>query len=136
MHHLRTGKCVAKNRDSNHNCEDKKTEREIEKNCVYGFETEKIFEMLLKLGKRVIVYESFDPNDKDNDKVRGRGGYFSKEELKGILKVLSNKYKVELIRPERFFLNDETFSEIEGILRKVDVVCFSVEEQLQEEQSQ
>jgi len=123
LHHLRTAKCVKKERDEKHEC------REDEKCCIYGFEEQVIFEKLLKLGTRVIVYEWFDPNEEDNDKIRGRGGYFTPKEWKQIFKNLSAKYKVELIRPNPFHLNEKTPNEVESILRKVDYVCFYVEEQ-------
>jgi SAM-dependent methyltransferase len=67
LHHLRTAKCVLKERGEEHDC------LETEKCCIYGFEEQVIFEKLLKLGKRVIVYETFFPQEEDNDKVRGRG---------------------------------------------------------------
>jgi hypothetical protein len=124
LHHFRTTRCVAKERDEEHEC------LENEKCCIYGFETE-IFEELLKLGKRVIVYEWFDPNEEDNDKIRGRGGYFTSKEWKDIFKylVLSGKYRVEFIRPKKFHLDKETLNKVDSILRKVDYVCFYVEEQ-------
>jgi hypothetical protein len=130
LHHLRTGKCVAKKRDPNHDCERNVAEKETEKNCIYEFETKEIFEILLKLGTRVIIYELFDPNEEDDDKVRGRGGYFTKEEWMVTLRYLSDNdnYNVRFIRPEKFPLNKETFDRIEPILNKVDCICFYVEE--------
>jgi hypothetical protein len=128
LHHLRTGECIASKRDKNHDCKRNESEKETEKDCIYGFETKKIFDRLLELGKRVIVYESFDPNDKDDDKVRGRGGYFTSNELTEMLRILSDKYEVEFIRPERFSLSKRTFNRIGPILRKVDCVCFYVED--------
>jgi hypothetical protein len=123
LHHLRTGDCIAKKRDEEHEC------LETEKCCIYGFEEQVIFEKLLKLGKRVIVYEGFDPNEEDADKIRGRGGYFTTKEWRRILEYLSGKYKVEFIRPKQFHLNKETLNKVDSILRKVDCVCFYVEEQ-------
>ena len=49
LHHLRTGTCIAKNRDEHHNCEEKETQRETESDCIYKFETRKIFDRLLEL---------------------------------------------------------------------------------------
>jgi len=124
LHHLRRGKCAATERDEEHKC------RADEKCCIYGFEEQKIFERLLKLGKRAIVYEAFYPQEEDNDKVRGRGGYFITKEWKEILEYLSEKYKVDFIRPQQFHLDKETLNRVDSILRQVDYVCFYVEEQL------
>jgi len=124
LHHLRTAKCVAKERDEEHKC------LEDEKCCIYGFEEQVIFEKLLGLGKRVIIYEIFDPSDTDNDKIRGRGGYFTTKEWKNIFEYLSGKHRVEFIRPQRFHLNKETVNKVDSILRQVDCVCFYVEEQV------
>jgi len=125
LHHLRTGKCIAKERDEEHKC------REDEECCIYGFEEQKIFERLLELGKRVIVYEAFCPQEEDNDKVRGRGGYFTTKEWKKIFKYLSDeKYKVKFIRPQKFHFDKETIKRVDSILRQVDCICFYVEEQL------
>jgi len=121
LHHLKTGKCIAKERDEKHKC------REDEESCIYGFEEQKIFEMLLELGKRVIIYEYFEPDQNDNDKVRGRGGYFTIKEWMRVFEYLSEKYKVELIRPERFHLNKEALDRVCSMLRQVDCVCFFVE---------
>jgi hypothetical protein len=122
LHHLRTAKCVAKERDEEHEC------LKTEKCCIYGFEEQVIFEKLLGLGKRVIIYEFFDPNDPDNDKIRGRGGYFAREEWQRIFDyLLSGKYKVEFIRPRQFSLNKETLNNVDSILRQVDTICFYVE---------
>ena len=124
LHHLRTGECKRK-RGKKHDC----AEAETEKNCIYKFEKEVIFEKLLGLGKRVIVYESFDPNDIDNDKIRGRGGYFTTKEWKETFKSLSGKHRVEFIRPQQFHLNKETLNKVDLILKQVDYICFYVEEQ-------
>jgi len=123
LHHLRTGKCTMKERDEKHEHQ----KDETEKCCVYGFEEQKIFEKLLRLGKRVIVYETFFPQGEDDDKIRGRGGYFTTTEWGRIFEYLSGKYKVEFVRPERFQLNKETLNRIDSILRQVDCVCFYVE---------
>jgi hypothetical protein len=128
LHHLRTGKCVAKKRNANHDCVTNEIERETERNCIYEFETKEIFEILLKSGTRVIIYEWFDPNEEDDDKVRGRGGYLTKEEWIETLRYLYDNYDVWFIRPEKFPLNKETFDRIEPILNKVDYICFYVEE--------
>lgn len=123
LHHLRTGKCVAEERDKKHNHEEDKTET----CCIYGFEEKKIFKRLLELGKRVIVYEWFDPNEEDEDKVRGRGGYFTIQEWTKIFKYLSENYEVRFINPQQFPLNKEKLSMINSIFRQVDCICFYVE---------
>jgi len=124
LHHFRTGECKRK-QGRKHNC----AEVETEKNCIYKFEKEVIFEKLLGLGKRVIVYEFFDPNDIDNDKIRGRGGYFTTKEWMDIFGCLSRNYEVEFIKPERFHLDKEALDRVESILRQVDCICFYIEEQ-------
>ena len=83
----------------------------------------------MELGTRVIIYESFDPNANDNDKVRGRGAYFTREELTDVFRYLSNVYSVQFIRPEKFLLTKVTFDKIEPMLREVDEVCFFMEKQ-------
>ena len=118
LHHLRTGKCVKK-----HKC------REDEKCCKYGFESQEIFEKLLNLGKRVIIYEAFAPQEKDLDKVRGRGEYFTTKEWIDMFKALSEKYRVEFTRPRQFNPNIETPSWVSSILRQVDTLCCYVERQ-------
>jgi hypothetical protein len=124
LHHLRAAKCVAKERNEEHECS------ENEKCCIYGFEEQVIFEKLLGLGKRVIIYEFFDPSDTDNDKIRGRGGYFTTKEWRRIFEYLSGKYKVKFIRPKQFPLNKETLNKAYSILRQVDCICFYVEKQV------
>jgi hypothetical protein len=124
LHHLRTGECIAKERDENH----KHQKDETEKCCIYGFNEREIFEKLLKLGKRVIVYEAFSPQEEDLDKVRGRGGYFTTKEWKQIFEyLLSEKNKVEFIRPKKFHLDKEALNKVDSILRQVDFICFYVE---------
>jgi hypothetical protein len=125
LHHLRTGTCIAKNRFKDHKCE----RNETESDCIYKFETRKIFDRLLELGIRVIIYESFDPNAKDDDKVRGRGAYFTRKELTDVFRHLSNGYSVQFVRPEKFPLTQETIDRIEPMLREVDDFCFYVEKQ-------
>ena len=126
LHHLRTGECIRNERDKKHEHE----KDETEKCCIYGFEEQKIFERLLELGRRVIVYECFDPNEEDADKVRGRGGYFTPKEWEKLLDYLSGKYRVEFIIPKQFPLNKKTPNKVDSILRQVDCICFYVEEQL------
>jgi hypothetical protein len=122
LHHLRSGECVRNERDKKHKC------LETEECCIYGFEERVIFEKLLELGKRVIIYEYFDPSDTDDDKIRGRGGYFIREEWQRIFEhLLSGKYKVEFIRPRQFSLNKETLNNVDSLLRQVDTICFYVE---------
>lgn len=126
LHHLRTRECIAKDRDDKH----KHQKDETEKCCIYGFDAQSIFEKLLGLGKRVIIYEFFDASDTDDDKKGGRGGYFTPREWKQIFSdLLSGKYEVEFIRPEKFHLGKETLNKVDSILRQVDCICFYVEEQ-------
>jgi hypothetical protein len=122
LHHLRTAKCVLKERGEEHDC------LETEKCCIYGFEEQVIFEKLLGLGKRVIVYETFFPQEKDDDKVRGRGGYFITKEWEKILKSISDKYKVEFITPKRCHLDNKELENMIAKLRQVDCICFYVED--------
>ena len=122
LHHFRTAKCVAKERDEEHEC------LKTEECCIYGFEEKVIFEELLGLGKRVIIYEFFNPNDPDNDKIRGRGGYFIKEEWQRIFDYFRKRnYNVKFIRPEGFLLDKEKPNKVDSTLRKVDTICFYVE---------
>ena len=107
----------------------KETQRETESDCIYEFETRKIFDRLLELGTRVIIYESFDPSAKDDDKIRGRGAYFTREELTDVFRHLSNGYSVQFIRPEKFLLTKVTVDKIEPMLREVDEICFFMEKQ-------
>jgi len=121
LHHLRTGTCIAKRRDQKHTC------REDEESCIYEFKEKEIFKRLLELGERVIVYEWFDPNEEDPDKVRGRGGYFTVKEWEQILKHLSDNHKVEFIRPLKCHLDEKELDEIIAKLKQVDCICFYVE---------
>jgi len=123
LHHLRTGKCVAKKRDKKHVCK----KDEGRKDCIYGFEGEKIFPRLLELGEKVLIYEFFDPNEEDDDKRGGRGGYFTIKELERMFKYLMGKYEVHFIRPQKFILTKQTFSNIYRILKQVDIICFYIE---------
>jgi len=121
LHHLRTGECIAKERDQNHKCPPD------EESCTYKFEEQKIFDMLLQLGKRVIVYEWFDASEEDDDKARGRGGYFTTEEWRQIFRHLSENYRVEFIEPLKYRLIRSKLKKIESELRQVDFICFYVE---------
>lgn len=123
LHHLRSGACIAERRDPGHCC------KEDEKCCIYEFNEQEIFERLLCLGKRVIVYEVFNPEDPDADKVRGRGGHFTTNEWKHIFGFLekSEKYRVKLIQPSKFNLDSEGLKKMDKILRQVDALCFYVE---------
>ncbi len=122
LHHLRTGRCiVAKKRDQKHEC------RPDEESCIYKFEEQDIFKHLLRLGKRVIVYEAFYPHEKDEDKVRGRGGYFTTREWKQIFRHLSENYRVEFIEPLRCPLDKKELEKVMAKLRQVDYICFYVE---------
>ena len=121
LHHLRTGECIAEERDQKHEC------KEDEECCIYKFEEQKVFERLLQLGKRAIFYEYFCPHDKDDDKVRGRGGYFTIKEWQQIFSHLSENYRVEFIKPSRFHLEKNKLEKIVTKLRQVDCICFYVE---------
>jgi len=123
LHHLRTGKCIAKERNKKH----KHEEDEIEEGCIYEFEEKKIFEKLLELGKRMIVYESFVPTDEDEDKVRGRGGYFTTKEWMKTFEHLSENYNVEFVNPQQFHVDKKTLNRVNSIIKKVDCICFYVE---------
>jgi len=122
LHHLRTGECIAKKRDKKHDC------LPDEESCIYKFEEQKIFRRLFRYGKRVIVYEAFCPEEDDDDKVRGRGGHFTKEEMKQMFEHLSEHYRIEFIKPFKYRLTKRKLKKIEVELRKVDFVCFYVEE--------
>lgn len=125
LHHLRTGECVAEKRVKKHEC------REDEKCCIYKFEEQEIFDRLFRLGKRLIVYEAFYPQDKDVDKVRGRGGYFTIEEWERIFSYLLKNHNVKLVRPAKYRPDSRNLKkELEKIkakLRQVDYICFYVE---------
>jgi len=121
LHHLRTGKCIARERGGKHN------HREDEKCCIYEFKEEEIFERFFKYGEKVIVYEWFDPNEKDNDKIRGKGGYFTMTEWNDVLTYLCTNYRVELFRPERYHLTMKKLGETMEKLNRGDCICFCVE---------
>jgi hypothetical protein len=121
LHHLRMGECIAKERDQKHKC------REDEECCIYKFEEQEIFKVLLELGKRVIVYECFHPHEEDDDKVRGRGGYFTIKEWQQIFSHLSENYRVEFIEPLRCHLDKKELDKMIVKLRQVDCICFYVE---------
>lgn len=95
--------------------------------CINGFEEHTIFERLLEFGERVIIYEYFDPSDTDDDKVRGRGGYFTVDEWKRIFRYLSKNYEVKFVRPKEFQLHEGDLDKDMSILRQVDCICFYVE---------
>jgi len=121
LHHLRTGRdCVASRRDQEHKC------RKDEKCCIYKFKPQ-VFEDLLGLGDRVIVYEAFYPHEEDDDKVRGRGGYFTVEEWKQVFEHLSEKYDVQFIKPKKYRLGKSKMEKVKSELRKVDFACFYVQ---------
>ncbi len=122
LHHLRTGQCIAKKRDKKHKC------TEDEKDCVYQFEEGKVFSKLLELGKRVVVYESFAPDEEDADKTRGRGGYFTVKEWKRVFNHLLSKYEVIFTKPQLFLSKDEILKNLDSILRETDTICFYVED--------
>jgi hypothetical protein len=122
LHHLRRGECIAKDRDEKHTCSSD------EKDCINKFEEQDVFKRLLDLGKRVVVYEHFDPIEKDDDKIRGRGGYFTSKEWERIFRHLSNKkYKGQFITPEPMAF-ETPFHQLLPILRGVDTICFYIEQ--------
>jgi len=121
LHHLRTGECIARKRDPEHTCQ------EDESTCIYKFDEQEIFNCLLGLGKRLIVYEWYDPGKSDNDKVRGRGGYFTPMEWERILRHLSEKYRTVLIQPSKFSINEEGIEKVIEKLRQIETICFYVE---------
>jgi len=140
LHHLRTGECIAHRRKKH---DQNNRHREDEKCCIYKFEEEEIFKRLLELGEKVIVYEWFCPYDNDNDKVRGRGGYFTTKEWDTIFDHLSAKeYEVKFIKPRRGDLhkalrnekeeelvlrNEKEEIKLDKVLRQVDCICFYIE---------
>lgn len=121
LHHLRAKECIAKERDPEHKCS------EDEKCCIYGFDEQVVFNRLFELGKRVIVYEYFDPTETDDDKQRGQGGYFTAKEWARIFRYLSENFEVQFIRPKRLLIDKKAFCEIAPILRQVDTLCFYLE---------
>ncbi len=128
LHHMRFGKrCVTSKRNKRHKCDDS------EKECIYSFEAQEVFEKLLEYGKTVVVYEGFWPDEDDNDKSRG-SGYFTRRELEETFDQISKKFKVELIAPIKHPVGKTC--DIGKELRKVDFVCFSVKAFLPEHQRQ
>jgi hypothetical protein len=123
LHHLRTGECVAGEREKGHDCRRDRAE----KNCIYRFDEKEVFKRLLELGQRIIVYEWFSPHEEDDDKVRGRGGYLTTDEWKRIFSHLCRNYRVEFVRPQRFTLDKDSMTKIDLMLRKSDLVCFYIE---------
>ena len=122
LHHLRTGKCVNEKHKKKVKCP------EDEKSCTYRFEPDKIFCDLLRFGKRVIIYEFYDSTVKDDDKVKGRGGYLTKNEWNDIFKAILRKYVVNFVIPQKFNLDQKRPEEIDSLLKKGDAICFYVEE--------
>ena len=121
LHHLRTGECIAKKRDQKHKC------RPDEESCIYKFEEQEIFRRLLQLGKRVIVYECFYPHEEDDDKVRGRGGHFTRKEWEQIFRHLLKDQRGELIEPSRCHFDKKELDKLIVKFRQVDWICFYVE---------
>jgi hypothetical protein len=76
----------------------------------------------------VIVYEWYDPPEKDDDKIRGRGGYFTTIEWHRMLKHLSRTYSIELFRPLRCHLTENKWKKVKAKLIEVDEICFCVKE--------
>jgi len=64
---------------------------------------------------------------KDEDKVRGRGGYFTVKEWRQIFSHLSKNYRVEFFKPLRCQLSEKELENMIAKLRQVDYVCFYVE---------
>jgi len=126
LHHLRSGKqCVADKRDKNHQCLDS------QKHCINEFKAKEIFDRLFRLGKRVIVYECFSPQEEDDDKVRGRGGTFTIKEWRQIFTYLLKNYTIRFIRPTKYRPEsknlEKELEKIEAKLREVDCICFYAE---------
>lgn len=121
LHHLRTGKCIAGKRGPKH------THRKDEKCCIYEFKKKEIFKRFFDHGKKVIVYEWFVPHEKDDDKCRGKGGYFTMEEWSQILAHLERNYSVEMFKPIRCRLTKDNLEKVKKKLRQVDLICFTVE---------
>lgn len=121
LHHLRSGECIAKERDPKHCCQ------EDEESCINRFKEKEIFESLLRYGKRIIVYEGFYPGENDSDKYRGRGGYLTTEEWIKTFSHIVDNYRVKLIQPSRLHLDEKELKDMDTILRKVDTLCFYVE---------
>jgi len=121
LHHLRTGKCRASERGGEHKY------RKDEKYCIYEFKKEEIFERFFQYGEKVIVYEWYDPNATDDDKVRGKGGHFTIAEWNEILTYLSTNYRVELFKPKRCHLTDKELGNAMEEIRLRDDICFCVE---------
>jgi len=115
LHHLRAGKCCLEHEH-----------RKDEECCKYKFEVQNIFNRLLQLGNRVIVYENFYPQETDDDKVRGRGGYFNTEEWRMIFTYLSKNYTIELVTPLRCKIGEKELENVITKLRQVDMVCFYI----------
>jgi hypothetical protein len=74
-----------------------------------------------------IIYECFYPHEKDDDKIRGRGGYFTTNELIQILRHLSENYRVEFIEPLRCHLDNKALGKVISKVRQVDYICFYLE---------
>ena len=100
----------------------------MKKTAYTSLRKRKVFSKLLELGKRVVVYESFAPDEEDEDKIRGRGGFFSAKEWKRIFNHLLSKYEVKFIRPQLFLSKDEILSNLDLILREMDTICFFIED--------
>ena len=121
LHHLRTGKCIAEKRDEEHKC------RDDEKCCIYEFNPQEIFEGLLHYGKRVIIYEYYDAQEKDEDKVRGRGGYFTINEWNDIFSYLLENHRVKFIEPKIGHVDKEKLENVIAEIKLLDCICFYVE---------
>ena len=123
LHHLRKGECILHEREEhkNHKCKDD------EKCCIYKFEEQEIFERLLQLGNKVIIFECFYPHEKDVDKVRGRGGHLTTKEWEQIFSHLSENYRVEFVKPLGCQLDKKELKKVIAKLRQVDCICFYAE---------
>lgn len=123
LHHLRTGECVRAEKGGKHDCKKDRTEKE----CVYRFDEREVFSRLLEFGERTVVYEYFYPDEEDDDKIRGRGGYLTADEWKQVFSYLCGIYRVEFVKPQRFMLDKDSMNRLDSMLRKVDRLCFYVE---------
>ncbi|MDH5733792.1 MAG: hypothetical protein OEY88_08430 [Candidatus Bathyarchaeota archaeon] len=79
------------------------------------------------MGNKVIIFECFYPHEKDDDKTRGRGGYFTRDEWEQIFSHLSENYRVEFVKPLRCQLDKKELKKVIAKLRQVDCICFYVE---------
>ena len=56
-----------------------------------------------------------------------RARHFTTEEWKDIFEHLSERYKVQFIKPKKYCLAKSKIEKVKSELRKVDIICFYVE---------